>query len=863
MKDIIDIFKNREFIKARIVLTKDFPVHLLDESDLNKKQNRILLHDLIHLDDLPEVVNTIDEIISKKKDRLYVHTRIRLDDQLVWFLICCDYHKDKFGIKSDYLQGTFLNMSMYLDSASDDPVINDFRQKHTEFMSDVSIAAIPLSEILDHEYLVKIQMPFKITTGIYSAIYDDKDKLICTPKPGVTEFNYSKFKYHRKESIRINHITTAYWVLASDDENKITNNTPLLETLVLTVSRIANAYVVLFKELQNSDRANKLLSENIEQQMLINSIYNIILEERNSEKALMGVMKSISEYMHVDRIFIYSDDAENRQFNLIYEYAQLNKHIRGQHIIEYSEYPKTVQQLEYSDLYYPTESDHELKRKGIASFVVVNLNGDGRRSGVALYQSMIKDRIPTPQETKILRSTSQIIATLLLQIEVDRQLSRTTEQLKHLAFHDIVLNIPNRALLQENAEKEFKSQKPGAVLCLKITNIRIFNELFGHGYTDNLLRAVAEHTSRSLEPGMSIYRFSGSVMMILISGDDGTKAKQLAERLLYRLKKPWVHLGNEHFLEIGIGISLFPEHGNTSEDIFRTASLAMYKALEYGTNNYAFYIKELERPAKIDYHFTQKIRQSISDEMNGFYLTYQPVIDLSTGAIVSCEAFINWSSDDEWLPTAQIVRIAENMGYDIYMDSWVIENACLACKKIQNELYPDFNISVNITSRDLRSSAILPILERTLSIAQLEPRHLAIEIQENTIVGQAESVIPIIGKLKALGVSLTIDSFGKELSAANLIKYSYIDLVKTEFSLFSNVFDDFDRIILDTVVGLAKTVKKGICIKRIEDQQQMEIVDKYKINMAQGHLFSKPLKIDELYNFVSEHTSTQQTKAKL
>jgi len=226
--------------------------------------------------------------------------------------------------------------------------------------------------------------------------------------------------------------------------------------------------------------------------------------------------------------------------------------------------------------------------------------------------------------------------------------------------------------------------------------------------------------------------------------------------------------------------------------------------------------------------------------MKGFSLKYQPITDLEDN-ILHYETFVHWDG----LPTSKLIQLAENMGLDIIIDSWVLKNACIFCKKMQ-EYAPDFSVSVNITPRELRSGSILSMVKESLEETGLDGKSLSVEIPERAFSDRQDGVLDVLKKLRNLHVKLVIDSFGSDYGGLRLLKHSLMDMVKMDFSLFTNIFNEFDEIWVTAAAKLASSLKNGICVKRVEDEAQLEEAKKFGVKYAQGHLFSKPVSAEEI-----------------
>lgn len=864
MEDFLKLLAEFKCARIRIDLSKDFPV-TLTSAVASKKAPKTLIKDLCVPDDIPMLIDQIDKILSSKSRILYSHFRIMTGERPSWFLICCEPHKEKFSLKTPYLTGILMNVSDYIESVNEDPAVQRIRSMSAEKTEELSRHSADIIDILDIAFLRDIQLPFKLSSGVFSAVFAADGKLICTPNPGDKSFDPERFPYSKKIDIRISHSIAAYWIIASHKPDAVEKNTEMLEMLASTVSKLANAYVMLSDEMTNTERSNKLLGENIEQQILINSVYSIILEHKDSGEALRQAVKYVGEYMKIDKISVYMDIPEEKVFELNYEWVAKTDYYVGEKTLAYDAFPEIHRQLEYSDVFYPMDTEHELRPYGVKSFFVANLNGNGKRYGIISYEILSRHRPPTPEESKMLRSVSQIAAATLMRHRADKALAESNKKLLYLAFHDSVLDIPNRSKLDKDLGELLEKGIHGAAISLKVTNMRMFNQLFGHAYTDGFLKVVAHHIKGLQPENATVYRFAGNTLMILVSGCDGLQVKPYVETLVSRFKKPWLYMDADQYLECGAGVALFPECGKNHDEIYRAVSLAMYRASEYRVNSYAFFSEEFQKPATIEYSNAHKLRAAISGDMQGFYLKYQPIIEQASGKPVMCEAFVHWQDSDGTLPPSKLVSLAESLGLDIALDKWVIRNACRVCKSLQQ--YPgmsDFAISVNTTSRELLSGSILSIVEAALEESGLRPESLCIEIPERILSLPGVNIATTAGKLKRLGVKIAIDNFGYDFMAPALLRHSYIDYIKSDFSLFANIFDEFDEILLDTVIKLAKTIKGGICVKRIEAPEQLDEIKGYDIPYMQGHLYAVPLVEAELLDWAeaaSKAEAASQTEA--
>ncbi|MDR2558662.1 MAG: GGDEF domain-containing protein, partial [Oscillospiraceae bacterium] len=623
MENTQNIFSSLRYAEVRIDLAKNFPITVYGDNTTGRKNRKLLLADIVSAEDLPLLVAQIETVLAGKQKMLQAHARIKTDGEYTFFLIMCGFKKEKFG--KAHLEGFIFDVSDYLEFAENDHVLLEYKRKDKEKADLINNRELTLTSILDIEYLRLLQTMLA-NGGVYSAIYDDSNKLICDSGNDDEDFSSEEPEFIKRADIKIASATAAYWVIIAPTAYLLEKNTSLLKVLVQAVSRIATSFVMLYNEMSNSEHSNKLLSQHIEQQILTNNVYNIILERENASDALAEVIKLVGEYMQMRRIRVYIDDAPNKCFEMHYEWMSSSCPDSPPPAFPYTSVTKVLERLEYSDIYIPAVVSEEDGFKPEAC-TVANLTGDGNRFGVMVFAPEKPGYIPTAQESKVLRSVSQITATLMLR-------KQANEKLHYHAFFDQILDIPNRAKLDKDLEAELNLNRRGAAAVVKIANLHTFNELFGHSYTDSLLRNAAQFIAEMPSANLTVYRFSGNTLMLLLRETDEEGAKSVIENLLKRFGKPWKHENSEHYLDAGIGITLYPNGFHSLDAIYRAADLALYKATEYSANSYAFYKEEFKTEADENYSHEKKLRDAINDNMKGFSIKYQSVAAASSNSVI-------------------------------------------------------------------------------------------------------------------------------------------------------------------------------------------------------------------------------------
>lgn len=800
---------------------------------LQKKDRRFNLREIIYPEDFPPLADVFNEIVSGRQKALNAHCRIHIGNDYHWVYLSCSLRKDTFN-KSLHLTGSMIDVSEYLENAGDDMVMEEVKKKNNAQIKAIAQNETSLQEILGVDYLVKIQCAFSAKEGVISALFDDKGRLICTSDPEERECNVKKYRFQRTEEIRYNHLLLASWTIAGNDEHTLEANVPLLQVLSQTVSQIANAILVLYNEMENSKLANQQLGNNIEQQILLNNIYTIILEKKDSDEALRMVIRLVGEYLKLDRIRLYSYDGENRTAAVLKEWAALADDLNNGSVFRWDEYPLLMDELNYCDTYFSNAAFPELEKLQVRSFVVSQIAENGKFTGLVFYEKLYEDRIWTNNDKKLLRNISQIISTMLIRCNMDAALKEQNEKLRKLAFTDPVLDISNRTLLDKELEAELAKGASGSALALKITNMRSVNEAFGHIHSDALLKRIAKYIDGMEFKGKRVYRFSGSVLMVLLRQVGADGAKQFAEELIARFRRSWNLDGEEHYMEVALGISFYPDHGEKCEDIYRCSTLAMYRAAEYNKNIYSIYAKEYENDTGISFNIEQRLRTAIFNHMEGFSVDFQPIVRRSDGSVTSFEAQARWvDSKLGFFATRKLIKLAESIGIDALIDNWVIDKACEFCRKVIDRSGEEIVMTINLTTHELQHTSIHETIKAALTKYSLSGKNIIVEIPEKAQIKAYNDIAPVLGALRKIGVRIAIDDYGKDFTALSSLKNSYVSQIKMSVSLFTTA-DEYDRLMLDSVIKLAHERKIEVAVKHADDIYHMEALKDYEIDLVQG-----------------------------
>ena len=419
-------------------------------------------------------------------------------------------------------------------------------------------------------------------------------------------------------------------------------------------------------------------------------------------------------------------------------------------------------------------------------------------------------------------------------------------EMSHLAQHDTLTNLPNRTLLKDRLSQAIitadRNDTKVAVLFLDLDGFKQINDSLGHAIGDKLLQSVAKRLLACVRTSDTVSRQGGDEFVILLSevahaGDAGLKAGKIINALL----SP--HEIGAHSLHVkaSIGVSTYPADGMDADILIKNADLAMYRAKEEGRNNYQFFEQDMNVRAVERHSVEANLRTAL--ERNEFVLHYQPKIDLKTGEITGVEALVRWLHPERGLIGPQeFVPIAEDCGLMLPIGRWVLREACRQARAWQDAGLPPIELSVNISSVEFRSQNFVDGVRSVLNESELKPRYLELELTESALMQHAEFTVPVLQKLKAIGLRLAIDDFGTGYSSLSYLRQFPIDTLKVDQSFVHEINADTDEAtIISAVINMGGSLNRRVIAEGVETTEQLSFLRAHGCDEGQGFYFSRPL----------------------
>jgi len=441
---------------------------------------------------------------------------------------------------------------------------------------------------------------------------------------------------------------------------------------------------------------------------------------------------------------------------------------------------------------------------------------------------------------------------LLKELEESRRLER------HVAYHDFLTGLPNRMLFVDRLEQTLSQArrvaKQVAMLYINLDGFKRINDTLGHGIGDQLLQSAARRLQESVRESDTVARLGADEFAITLFGlVDGKEAVDLARKVRNAMASPFYIGEQELFTTVSIGISMYPADGADAATMIQKGGVAMYRAKKSGKNNYKQYTLAMD--ATFVEHFTleNSLRRAIANEELVTY--FQPQVNLGTRDIMGVEALVRWQHPTLGLvPPDKFIPLAEEIGIIASIDEWVMRSACTQARAWQTELGQSLRVSVNLSAQRFRQKNLADMVATILRETQLSPELLCIEITESNVMENMEHTTAILRTLKALGVILSVDDFGKGYSSLNYLKTFPIDILKVDRSFVSGIPIDRDDMAISTaIVVLAQSMALKVVAEGVETADQLSFFRSLNCDAIQGYYFSPPVPAAEVSKYMSEH----------
>lgn len=448
--------------------------------------------------------------------------------------------------------------------------------------------------------------------------------------------------------------------------------------------------------------------------------------------------------------------------------------------------------------------------------------------------------------------------------EMSKNLKQTHAEVSYTANHDALTGLPNRSMFQKHLSNilritKQKNQKL-ALLFLDLDDFKNINDALGHQAGDVLLQEVASRLSGALrnyefiQPGKYtdkaidlVARLGGDEFIILLNDIEGPfDATSVADRVLQNLKDPVEIYGKQVYVNSSIGITLYPDDTENSDDLIKFADIAMYHAKDQGKNHYQFYSHQLNVDLQNRLQMNSHMRHAL--DRNLFFLHYQPKIETRTGKIMGLEALIRWNDPKLGaISPAVFIPIAEESGLITPITEWVLNEVCRQCKAWLDSGLNIVPVAVNVSSIQFKRRDLTNMIKTALNKTGLAPEYLEIELIETSLLTDTKEAAEILRDLSDLNVKVALDDFGTGYSSLSYLNDLPIQTLKIDRSFIKNIVEvDQEYAIVDAIIVLAHALDLQVIAEGVETTIQLEYLKDRSCDQLQGYLINKPLPNEQI-----------------
>ncbi|MCL7748944.1 EAL domain-containing protein [Halalkalibacter alkaliphilus] len=430
------------------------------------------------------------------------------------------------------------------------------------------------------------------------------------------------------------------------------------------------------------------------------------------------------------------------------------------------------------------------------------------------------------------------------------------EEIQKMAYHDYLTGLPNRFMLEKNFSNVIREHEELAILFIDLDRFKVINDNMGHHVGDLLIKEVTKRLKSCLADNDFLFRQGGDEFIIILTNANRELAANVSKNIVASLSYPFLINDYDIFTSPSIGISMFPEDGQSVEQLTRNSDYAMYQAKKMGRNTFYFY-SERELGSINPLSIEMDLHSAL--ERNELELHYQPKVSLKTGEVVGVEALMRWNHP-KWgmVSPATFIPIAEESGLIVSVGEWALRTACLQNKRLSSQGY-EIVMSVNLSPRQFNKINLVQTIENILKETELQPQLLELEITES-MTTNIEQTIGTLHELKSLGVKISIDDFGTGFSSLNYLKQFPVDTLKIDQSFVRELSNKDDETIVKTIISMAHNLNLNVVAEGIETKEQVEFLKQHLCNEGQGYFFSKPVPEVELMGNIQQ---IQENPAKL
>ncbi len=432
---------------------------------------------------------------------------------------------------------------------------------------------------------------------------------------------------------------------------------------------------------------------------------------------------------------------------------------------------------------------------------------------------------------------------------------------RHVAFHDTLTDLPNRALFIDRADAALSlARREGGqvgVILLDIDRFKNVNDSLGHDAGDELIKRSADRLREALRGSDTVARLGGDEFAILLPGLKSDETVRVARKVLEAMRQPFLVAGRELRVSVSLGLAIGPQDGEDVQTLLKSSDTAMYRAKDAGRDRLQLFDATMNRAAIRLLELENELHEGLA--LNEFVLFYQPIVRAVTGELCDLEALVRWRrpdgtvrEPDDFIPVAEATGLIQPLGL------FVLQTACHDIALMRAAVGSPVRVSVNISAAQIREPNIVSIVADALRAASLDASALELEITESSALQGQDRTIEALREIVAMGVAISLDDFGTGYASLDLLRRLPIKRIKIDRTFVQDVGSDrVDEAIASATIALAHQLSLEVVGEGVETEFQKDFLESQGCDLLQGHLLGRPMPRDEITRLLQDQRKSE------
>jgi len=590
------------------------------------------------------------------------------------------------------------------------------------------------------------------------------------------------------------------------------------------------------------------------------------IDYQNNSITMQKATELSAKALHVERVSIWLFNKDQNILNCSDLFLSESQQHQSGAIITSENHPHYFNALKNGEEFviHDARNDERTKEfinnyfelENIYSVLNVPIGYNNQILGVICYEKINQKKTWTPDELDFANSVVNAIS-LSLEIKQRQQaqdeLKAQKEKLHHIAHHDSLTNLPNRFLFNDRLNQAIKQAQRNnskiSVLFIDLDHFKGINDSMGHNAGDELLIKVAERLKNKIRQTDTLARLGGDEFTIILDDMQSNNAiVTITQSLLKSMEEPFLLSDQSLYITLSIGAAIYPEDGDTSEELIKNADAAMYQAKDDGRNTYQFYNQSMTVKAFERISMEASFRNALKN--TEFVVYYQPQINAETELLVGMEALVRWQHPDMGLVSpAKFLSSVQDTGLIIPLDLWVMKTAMQQIAAWHKSGFQAGVLALNLSMLQLNKEDFVETIKQLLEETNCQPQWIELEVTEGLLMKDPDTAIQKLNQIRALGISLAIDDFGTGYSSLSQLKRLPINKLKIDQAFIRGLPDnEEDAVISKSIISLANSMGLDVIAEGVETKSQKDFLLKNGCQLIQGYYYGKPMPANEIEN---------------